>query len=87
MKIQILETAEMRAARPDTISELFRAENVDVMALDETRMITHGDQVLLEADSKTFKAWLLPFGKVWFNFGPMQFEEFQLMDMKDFIDE
>ena len=88
MKIQILETVAMREARPAGINELFRANDVDVISRGKIGSdITYGDQVLLEADAKTFKAWLLPFEKVWFNFGAMQLEQFELMDMKDFIDE
>jgi hypothetical protein len=80
IKIQILETEAMRVCRPEAVKELFRAEDVNVINT-QTHEVTYGDQVQLAAPVNVLKDWLLPFKKVWFNFGAMQLERFTLCDV------
>ena len=82
MKIQILETLEMKLTRPQSIQEIFRAKDVQVYRRD-TGESTYGDQVLLEGEFDAIKQWLTPFERVWFNFGAMQLEEFSLIDIAE----
>jgi len=82
MRITILETREMRLVRPASIIEHFRAEDVNV--INESSLdVTWGDQVVLEGGGRAFNEWLGPFAHVWFNFGPLQLEQFELINIRE----
>ena len=84
MRIVIVETPMMSRKRPNLIKELFKAENVSVYSETHPQHnVFRGDQVLLEGSGKDFNDWLSQFGNVWFNFGAMQFEQFELVDMSE----
>jgi thioredoxin reductase len=87
MKLYLLVTDEMKATMPKTINIIANYGKIKVVFPDENNNIEHemvGDNVSIEATNEDLIKWLKPFDGVAIGTGGSpQFEQFEIMSIKD----